>query len=106
MRVFGQILVSQQTPLAYDPEIGQCSSARRQPASPQLAWLRNIPCHMENLKHMLLQIQMSQEAAMAGFVRTILNLLGAPAGAVVLDSQAPVCHGHAQLTHGKLASEC
>lgn len=71
MRVFGQSSVSQQTALAYDPENGQCLSARRQPASPQIAQLRSIPCHMENLKHMLLQLRMSQEVARAGFVGTV-----------------------------------
>lgn len=70
MRVFGQSSVSQQTALAYDPEIGQCMNARRQPASPQIAWLQSIPGHTENLKHMLLQIRMSQEVARAGFVGT------------------------------------
>lgn len=68
MRVFGQRSVSQQTALAYDPETGQCTSARRQPPTPQIARLRSIPCHMENLKHMGLQVRMSQEVATAEFV--------------------------------------
>jgi len=70
VRVFGQSSVCQQMALAYDPETGQCTNARRQPGSPQIAWLHSILCHREKLKQMLLQIRMSQEVARAGFVGT------------------------------------